>query len=38
LTNIVATARYLGIQSPIQPYYPSVLGASELTLIELVSA
>ena len=32
------TAKRLGIQSKIYPVYPSALGASETTLLELVSA
>jgi penicillin-binding protein 1A len=38
LENITRTARRIGITSRIQPYYPSALGASELPLIELVTA
>jgi penicillin-binding protein 1A len=35
---IVNTAAMLGIQSDIYPVYPSALGASEVTLLELVYA
>jgi len=35
---VVKTAKRLGIQSKIYPVYPSALGASEMTLLELVSA
>jgi len=38
MDNILATARKLGIRSKIYPYYSSALGASELTLMELVCA
>jgi penicillin-binding protein 1A len=38
LADIIATARKLGIQSKIHAVYPSVLGASEVTLLELVAA
>jgi penicillin-binding protein 1A len=36
--QVVACAHRLGIESPIQPYLSSALGASEATLIELTSA
>jgi penicillin-binding protein 1A len=35
---VVKTAKRLGIKSKIYPVYPSALGASEMTLLELVSA
>ena len=38
IRDVVKTAKLLGIQSKIYPVYPSALGASEVTLIELVSA
>jgi penicillin-binding protein 1A len=38
LDNIIENARKLGIKSALQPYLPTVLGASDVTLMELVSA
>ena len=38
LNDIIATAHKIGIQSKIHPVYPTVLGASEVTLLELVAA
>ena len=38
IRNVVKTAKLLGIQSRIYPVYPSALGASEMTLLELASA
>ena len=38
IRDVVNTAKRLGIQSKIYPVYPSALGASETTLLELVSA
>ena len=38
IRDVVKTAKRLGIQSKIYPVYPSALGASETTLLELVSA
>lgn len=38
LRNVIKTANTIGIKSPIQPYYPSALGASEVSLLELTSA
>ena len=38
IKNVIETARTLGIRSKIHPFYPSALGASELTLMELVYA
>lgn len=36
--NIIDTARRLGIRSDLQPYLPIALGASDVTLIDMVSA
>ncbi|MBF0537409.1 MAG: PBP1A family penicillin-binding protein [Nitrospirae bacterium] len=38
LTNVIDTAQKVGISSKVQPYLPSCLGASELTLMELAYA
>jgi penicillin-binding protein 1A len=38
IRDVVKTAKRMGIQSKIYPVYPSALGASETTLLELVSA
>jgi len=38
IQDVVKTAKRLGIHSKIYPVYPSALGASETTLLELVSA
>ena len=38
LKDIIATARTVGIQSKVHAVYPTVLGASEVTLLELVAA
>ncbi|MBF0608362.1 MAG: PBP1A family penicillin-binding protein [Candidatus Magnetobacterium sp. LHC-1] len=38
LNNVLETAQQLGINTKIQPYMPSCLGASELTVIELAYA
>jgi penicillin-binding protein 1A len=38
IRDVVKTAKRAGIQSKIYPVYPSALGASETTLLELVSA
>ena len=38
LTDIIETARLVGIQSKLHAVYPTVLGASEVTLLELVAA
>jgi penicillin-binding protein 1A len=35
LDRVVATARELGIRSPLQPYITTALGASEVRLVEL---
>ncbi|PKL51849.1 MAG: penicillin-binding protein [Nitrospira bacterium HGW-Nitrospira-1] len=36
--NIIDTAQRLGIKSPLQPYLPLALGASDVTLLEMVQA
>lgn len=36
--DIIATAQRLGIKSPLQPYLPLALGASDVTLLEMVQA
>jgi penicillin-binding protein 1A len=36
--NIIENAQKLGIKSDLQPYLPTALGASDVTLMELVSA
>ncbi|MBA4373757.1 MAG: penicillin-binding protein [Thermodesulfovibrio sp.] len=38
LDSVILTARRLGLTTEIQPYMPIVLGASDVTLIEMVSA
>ncbi|MBF0487503.1 MAG: PBP1A family penicillin-binding protein [Nitrospirae bacterium] len=38
IKNVIDTAKMLGIKSTIHPYMPSALGASDMTLIELVYA
>ena len=38
LPDIIETARQVGIQSKLHAVYPTVLGASEVTLLELVAA
>jgi penicillin-binding protein 1A len=38
MTNVIETARKLGIKGDLQPYLPTALGASDVTLMELVSA
>lgn len=38
IKNVIETAKTLGIKSKIHPFYPSALGASELSLLELVYA
>ena len=35
---IIATAQKLGIKSPLEPYLPLALGASDVTLLEMVHA
>ena len=36
--DIINTAQELGIRSPLQPYLPLALGASDVTLLEMVQA
>jgi penicillin-binding protein 1A len=36
--DIIDTARKLGIKSPLEPYLPLALGASDVTLLEMVQA
>ncbi len=38
IENVIHTANRLGIKSTIHPFYSSALGASEITLMEMVSA
>ncbi|MGF1575161.1 MAG: transglycosylase domain-containing protein [Cyanophyceae cyanobacterium] len=38
LEQVMATARRMGIQSPLQPYPAAVLGAMEVNLLELTGA
>lgn len=38
LDNVILTARRLGLTTDIQPYMPIVLGASDVTLLEMVGA
>ncbi len=38
LANVTRTARELGINSPLQPYISTALGASEVRLLELAGA
>jgi penicillin-binding protein 1A len=38
IDNIIETANRFGITSNLQPYYPLALGASDVTLIEMVGA
>jgi penicillin-binding protein 1A len=38
INNVIETARRLGINSELQPYTSLALGASDVTLIEMVSA
>jgi penicillin-binding protein 1A len=38
IQNVIELARKFGITSPLQPYLPLALGASELTLLEHTSA
>jgi penicillin-binding protein 1A len=38
LKNVIGNAQKLGIKSNLQPYLPTALGASDVTLLELVSA
>lgn len=38
IKNVIETAKMLGIKSPVQPYMPSALGASDMTLMEMTYA
>ncbi|QWR76767.1 penicillin-binding protein 1A [Candidatus Magnetomonas plexicatena] len=38
IKKVIETAKVLGIKNPVQPYMPSALGASDLTLLELTYA
>lgn len=38
IDNVITTARRLGLTSDIQPYMPLALGASDVTLLEMVGA
>lgn len=38
IARVIATARDLGIQTPLQPYPTTALGASEVNLLELANA
>jgi membrane peptidoglycan carboxypeptidase len=38
ITSILRTARSLGVQTPLQPYASTALGASEVNLLELANA
>ncbi len=38
VTNIIHVARRFGITSPLQPYLPISIGASEVSLLEMTSA
>ncbi len=38
ITNILRMARRLGVQTPLQPYATTALGASEVNLLELANA
>lgn len=38
IDRVIETARSLGIRSELQPYLPLALGASDVTLLEMVSA
>ncbi len=38
IENIIENAKKLGIKTDLQPYLPTALGASDVTLIEMVSA
>lgn len=38
MENVIETAHRLGIKGDLQPYLPTALGASDVTLMELVSA
>lgn len=38
IENIIESAKKLGIKTKLQPYLPTALGASDVTLMEMVSA
>jgi penicillin-binding protein 1A len=38
VTNIIRTARRFGVTTPLQPYLPLAIGASEVSLLEMTSA
>src|SRR5512135_3090934 len=38
ITSILRTARSLGVQTPLEPYVTTALGASEVHLLELSNA
>jgi len=38
IRNVIETAKRLGIRSSLQPYMPLALGASDVTLLDMVSA
>jgi penicillin-binding protein 1A len=38
IENIIESAKKLGIKADLQPYLPTALGASDVTLMEMVSA
>jgi membrane peptidoglycan carboxypeptidase len=38
ITSVLRTARSLGVQTPLQPYATTALGASEVNLLELANA
>ncbi|MDI6889930.1 MAG: PBP1A family penicillin-binding protein [Thermodesulfovibrionales bacterium] len=38
MASVIETARKLGIKGDLQPYLPTALGASDVTLMEMVSA
>jgi penicillin-binding protein 1A len=38
IASVLRTARGLGIQTPLQPYVTTALGASEVNLMELANA
>ena len=38
IRNVIGTAKRLGIRSSLQPYMPLALGASDVTLLDMVSA
>ena len=38
IKSVIRTAKLIGIKSTVHPFYPSALGASEMTLLEIVYA